>query len=164
MLCYEHKPPVEKVLATIKIDDGHWRTTQYCPTCDNLEHFKFTCRKCKSKNDYWTSKKAYPYKCQICRDSGKIPKFVNFYTEKSGVPKWRKNMEDATPEEVMSHSYKDFGIQPQSAKKWKEYYANSQFEKDRERKLNEEKRKLQKEIFGSSASTRVRTSRLSKRR
>lgn len=70
MFCHNHKKPVEKVLATIKVSFGIFKTASYCKICDDLIQFKFTCKKCKSKNDYYCSVDCYDYKCLWCRDTG----------------------------------------------------------------------------------------------
>lgn len=147
--CFEHSQPVEKVFATKKISEGNWKSKDYCPICEGLEHLVFECELCGSKNDYWQSKNAYPYRCHSCRDTGEKPDMRGVRFKAQKIPGWRLNIDDATPEQVLSAKSDTFGMPTMTHQEWMNYYQNTDYEQNKQRDWKKKHEEEAKETLSS---------------
>ena len=153
--CYQHEKPVEKVLGTKRSGLSTTQTKMMCPKCDKLRHYKFTCKKCNSKNNYWASSDSLDYKCVKCKDTGSVTQMKDKGIGTKKIPSWRLNVDDASPEEVLTAKSDTFGMPLQSEEQWKKHYDEAPYEQTKKKQLREEKRELEKEVYGSEISPSI---------
>ena len=139
---------MEKVFAYEVDDKGKVKGRYYFKSeIEQLgfKKFKFKCKKCHFKQEYWANKKIRSFHiCPVCTGKSGAP-----YVYTKNIPTWRLNIEYATPAEIFTKSWDEFGVPYMSEEKWKAFY-DQPHEKKRRKEIEEAKLKAAEEAIEES--------------
>ena len=141
-------PDQRLVPVIVSSGDGNHLLKNMCIVCNNLTKVKYKCPYCGKVNEYWDIKGNEKW-CRYCHNSGRVIKKGSPRTKK--IPSWRLMIDDRPSDEVLKGSPDDYGMPSMTSQEWKEYYSQD-FEVEKQKQFESQRKKEQKEILKSLPS------------
>lgn len=125
---------MKKVWAWIKDDKGKIKYKLVEKKEYNIREYKFRCRKCGYSDSYLANQKIESFHfCPTCSKKSGAPLIYL-----KNIPTWRLNVEYASPKEILTKSWDEFGVPYMSEEQWKDFY-NQPHERERRKELKKKK-------------------------